>query len=279
MAYHPCTVWCALCVTCESFPLLALEVIYQWYRPRYDKYVRCITRICWPEAYTNDMSTNLPDNTSNNKSNDESIIAHFSNGVLLRISKEETIINGYDEPDGVYLIKEGFVKSCSVSQDGHGNLLSIHEVGEFIPLPWALDGAHTTGLSYVAMTNVVMLRVPKDRLRTAMGTNTWLSQEVLRQAVNIITVYTQRIQTLEFRSARGRIVSELLSLAERFGKPHGAEVIIDVPITHQDLADSINMNRETASRAIEILIQERLISQDDHVLKVRNLSALQTALS
>src|SRR5580700_8175321 len=152
---------------------------------------------------------------------DESIIAHFSNGLRLHFSKEETIINGYDEPSGVYLIKEGFVKSCSVSRDGHGNLLSIHDVGEFIPLPWALDGAHTTGLFYEAMTDVVVLRVPKEELRTAMGINTWLSQEILRQAVNIITVYTQRIQTLEFRSARGRIISELLNLAERFGKPQG----------------------------------------------------------
>lgn len=213
------------------------------------------------------------------KGKDESIIAHFSSGLLLRFSKDSTIINGYDEPSGVFLIKEGFVKSCSVSQDGHGNLLSIHEVGEFIPLPWALDGAHTTGLFYEAMTDVVMLRVPKDELRSAMGVNTWLSQEILRQAVNIITVYTQRIQTLEFRSARGRIISELLSLADRFGKSQGMEILLDVPVTHQDLADSINMTRETASRALEILIQEELIYQKDHNLIVRDLHKLQTALS
>ena len=48
----------------------------------------------------------------------------------------------------------------------------------------------------------------------------------MRQAVNIIDVYTQRIQTLEFRSARGRMISELLYLAERFGERHGKEVII-----------------------------------------------------
>lgn len=211
-------------------------------------------------------------------SKDESIVAHFSDGLLQRFSKEETIINGYDEPDGVYLIKEGFIKACSVSQDGHGNLLLIHEVGEFVPLPWALDGAHTTGLFYVAMSDVTVLRVPKEKLRTAMGINSWLSQEVLKQAVNIITVYTQRIQTLEFRSARGRIISELLSLAERFGKPQNKEVVIDVPITHQDIADSINMTRETASRELEILTKEELIDQKDHLLIIRSLARLQSVL-
>lgn len=212
------------------------------------------------------------------KFSDESIIAHFSDGLLMHFANGETIINGYDEPEGVYLIKAGFVKAYSVSKDGHGNLLLIHEAGEFIPLPWALDGAHTTGLFYEAMTDVTILRASKNKLRDAMGKNSWLSQEILKQAVSIITVYTQRIQTLEFRTARGRIIAELLNLAERFGLPHGKEVLIDAPITHQDIADSINMTRETASRALELLFEEGLMGQTDHLFTVRDLPKLQSAL-
>jgi len=210
---------------------------------------------------------------------DESIIAHFSDGLLMHFVKEETIINGIDEPEGIYLIKEGFVKAYSVSQSGHGNLLLIHEASEFIPLPWALDGAHTTGLYYEAMTDVTVLRTSKEKLRVAMGKDTWLSQEILKQAVNIITIYTQRIQTLEFRSARGRIISELLNLAERFGEIHGKEVFINAPITHQDIADSINMSRETASRALELLIKEGLMGQKNHLFTVLDLPNLRNALS
>jgi len=211
--------------------------------------------------------------------NDDSIVAHFSEGKLMKFSKDETIINGLDEPEGVYLIKKGFVKAYSVSKDGHGNLLLIHEAGEFIPLPWALDGTHTTGLFYEAMTDVTVLRASKDKLRAAMGNNAWLSQEILKQAVNMITVYTQRIQTLEFRSARGKIIAELVYLAERFGKAKGTEILIDAPITHQDIADSINMTRETASRVLELLFKEGLMGQKDHFLSVRDLPRLRMALS
>lgn len=209
---------------------------------------------------------------------DESIIAHFSDGVPQQFTSGETIINGINEPKGVYLIKEGFVKAFSVSKAGHGNLLLIHQAGEFVPLPWALDGAHTTGLYYEAMTDVMVLKASKDNLRASMGTNTWLSQEVMRQAVNIITIYTQRIQTLEFRSARGRMISELLNLSERFGEKHGKQVIINAPITHQDIADSINMNRETASRALGDLFEEGLVAQPDHLLTILDLPRLQKAL-
>lgn len=225
------------------------------------------------------MTGNAQTTMPSRRVQDESIIAHFSDGKLMHFVKDETIISGLKEPEGVYLIKKGFVKAYSVSQAGEGNLLLIHEAGEFIPLPWALDGAHTTGLFYEAMSDVTTLRTSKDRLRDAMGKNTWLSQEIMKQAVNVISDYTQRIQTLEFRSARGRVIAEILYLAERFGERHGKEVIINAPITHQDIADSINMTRETASRALGLLFEEKLIGQKNHLFIVLDFSELQKALS
>lgn len=210
---------------------------------------------------------------------DESITAHFSDGLTMFFTNGETIINGIDEPNGVFLIKSGFVKAFSISKDGRGNLLLIHQTGDFIPLPWALDGAHTTGLYYEAIQNVTVIRTSKDRLRTALGNNSWLSQEVMKQTVNIITVYTQRIQTLEFRSARSRMISELLNLSERFGEKKGKQVLINAPITHQDIADSINMNRETASRALEDLFKEDLLGQKDHLFTILDLPKLREELN
>jgi CRP-like cAMP-binding protein len=111
-----------------------------------------------------------------------------------------------------------------------------------------------------------------------MGNNMWLTQEVLNQAVNVIAIYTQRIQILEFRSARGRIIAEMLFLSERFGKPKGSGILIDAPITHQDISDSINMNRETASRALEKLIEEGLIGQTEHLFTILEPVKLREAL-
>ncbi len=225
------------------------------------------------------MSASPSANSTSLKSENESIIAHFSDGLLMHFAKEDTVINGIDNPEGVYLIKEGFIKAYSISKAGHSNLLLIHEAGEFIPLPWALDGAHTTGLYYEAMCDVTVLRASKDKLRSAMGNNSWLAQEVLKQAVNVLAMYTNRIQTLEYRSARGRIISELLNLAERFGKSQGKKVIIDAPITHQDIADSINMTRETASRALELLFEEGLVTQEERLFAILDLPRLHAALS
>jgi CRP/FNR family transcriptional regulator len=100
----------------------------------------------------------------------------------------------------------------------------------------------------------------------------------MNQAVTMLSLYTQRIQTLEYRTARGRIISELIHLAERFGKKDNGEVLINAPLTHQDIADSINMIRETASRALELLFEEGLVGQHDHSFSIKDMDKLRAAL-
>jgi len=209
------------------------------------------------------------------KANEEDINSYFNDGRILKYSKGDNIISGLDEPEGVYIIKEGFVKAYTVTKAGQENLLLIHDTGEFIPLIWALDGSHTEGLYYQAMSDVTVLKTSKEKLRAAMSDNKWLSQEILKQSVHIITVYSQRITALEFRTARERIVAELLNLAEMFGKKQGKKILIDAPVTHQDLANSINMNRETASRALGLLFEEELLGQDEHLFIILDLPKLQ----
>lgn len=209
---------------------------------------------------------------------EENLETYFNDGQILNYSKGETIINGLDEPGGVYIIKDGFVKAFTIAKAGQENLLLVHDIGEFIPLIWALDGSHTEGLHYVAMSDVTVLKTTKEKLRAAMSDNMWLSQEILKQSVHIITIYSQRISALEYRTARGRIVAELLNLAEMFGKTTGKKVLIDAPITHQDIANSINMTRETASRALGLLFEEGLLGQDDHLFTIIDLPKFQEEL-
>jgi CRP/FNR family transcriptional regulator len=207
----------------------------------------------------------------------DDIDTYFSDGLLKHFCKDDIIINGNDQPQGVYLIKKGFVKAYTITKAGQENLLLIHDKDEFIPLIWALDGVHTEGLYYEAMSDVTVLRTSKEKLRTNMESNMWLCQEILKQSVNIITAYSRRIQTLEFRTARERLIAELLNLAEMFGVQQGNEVLINAPITHQDIADSINMTRETASRALESLFEEGLVKQVNHLFTVRRVAKLEEA--
>jgi len=218
-------------------------------------------------------------NMTLNRSDRESIASHFREGISKHFLKGEILIQGDEKPTGVYLIESGYVKAYSISQLGQQNLLLIHGANEIMPLPWALDGAQKMGIFYEAMSDVTVFRTSKDYLRATMGVNPWLTEQVLRQLLNTFTVYAQRIQCLGYRLPRERVIACLLDLATRFGHNQGHSTVIEAPITHQDIADSISMTRETASRALELLFQDGLVVQEDHLFAIKNEQKLQAELS
>ncbi len=208
----------------------------------------------------------------------ESIAAHFSGGIVKNFTKGELMVRGDVPPAGVYLIQSGYVKAYSLSSQGQTNLLLIHGPDEIMPLPWALDGPQKLGIFYEAISKVSALQTSKSFLRAAMGTNPWLTEQILGQLVNTFTIYAQRIQSLGYRLPRERVIACLLDLANRFGHKQGQHTVIAAPITHQDIADSINMTRETASRALGLLFDEKLVTQKDHLFIIKDEQKLQAAL-
>lgn len=218
-------------------------------------------------------------NMTLNRHASESIDALFNEGTTKRYLKNEVIVHGDEEPSGVFFIIAGYVKAYSISRLGQQNLLLIQGEYEILPMPWALDGPQKVGIFYEALSDVTVKRTSKFALRAAMGSNPWLTEQILRQLVDAFTVYAQRIQNLGFRLPRERIIACLLDLSTRFGENHGRNALIKAPITHQDIADSTNMSRETASRAIEQLVKDKLIHQDNHYFVIDDETKLQTELS
>jgi len=218
-------------------------------------------------------------NMTLNRQASESIDAHFDEGTTKRYLKSEIIVQGDEEPSGVFFIQEGYVKAYSISQLGQQNLLLIQGKHEIFPLPWALDGPQKVGIFYEAMSDVTVKRTSKSSLRTAMGNSPWLTEQILRQLVDAFTIYAQRIQNLGFRLPRERVIACLLDLSTRFGERHGYSAMICAPITHQDIADSTNMTRETASRTIELLIKDKLFHQENYFFVINDEAKLQAELS
>jgi CRP-like cAMP-binding protein len=71
-----------------------------------------------------------------NHDDSENITSHFDGGTIKHFSKGEVLVQGDEEPKGVYLIQVGYVKAYTISRTGQQNLLLIHGVNEIMPLPW-----------------------------------------------------------------------------------------------------------------------------------------------
>lgn len=84
-----------------------------------------------------------------------------------------------------------------------------------------------------------------------------------------------RIEHLSSENVYTRVISLLLYLAAHFG----SSSLVDLPLTHQEVASLTGSTRETVSRQIERLKKKRLITYKRHTIVIKNPKKLKRELS
>ncbi|HEY9712079.1 MAG TPA: Crp/Fnr family transcriptional regulator [Chroococcales cyanobacterium] len=211
-------------------------------------------------------------------SSQKDIIDVFSAGKLQRFSKGELIVHGADEPQGVYLITHGLVKIYSINDEGEEYVHIVYKPGEIFPLIWALIGTERK-VFYEALVDTVVWCVSAGQFRATIQENARTSYAVLMQLAKQFSIYSDRIDNLEYKRARERLVYRLIFLASRFGKARGSSIVLEPAFSQQLIASSINLARESVSREFEKLTVEGLIGYKGRHIVINDLEALSKELS
>lgn len=189
----------------------------------------------------------------------DKLVDFFQNERQLAYKKGEVIIRPEDEPGGIYYIAQGFVKAYAITKYGEENLLIIRKAGEIFPLLWAFTGQHRE-IFYEAMDSCTLWRCSPEDLLKFLDDNPDVVWVMLDMAIEMYRIHSERVNNLEYRTVRERVVSFLLFLAQRFGEDTKEGVVIKIPIRRQDIAASINATRETTSRELTALMRKNLIN-------------------
>ncbi len=192
--------------------------------------------------------------------------------------KGDIILREGDIPSGVYYVERGFVKAYSTKLDGSENLRMIYKPGEVFPGAW-IFGHSIDDVSYQAIEPVSLRRKPKEAILQLLDTDSEALREAFELSINFNIILLNRIENLELTFSYSRVINRLLLLAWRFGEKKGNQIIIVAPITHTDIANSINMSRETASRELEKLKQKNIISEVKHVFIIKDIKKLEEELA
>lgn len=163
----------------------------------------------------------------------------------------------------MYIVQSGKVKVLKSSAEGKEHILAIHYTGEFFGEMSLLDGK-TTPATIIAMEPCRLLIVSKeDFLRSLLG-----NQKV---ATRIISILCDRLREawnqlplLTTASAEDRILTTLRRLAEKSGVRDHRGIIVNMRITHMELAEMCGTSRETATRIVLKLQSQGYLDIVDH---------------
>lgn len=159
-----------------------------------------------------------------------------------------TIFARGDPGDSLFLLKEGVVKICSVSEKGGETILLILKqdaiFGEL------LFSEETRCLMAIAGTDVVVTILSRENFREIL-------RSVPSVAENFIRLLSRRLSKVERGFAEfghtwsyDRLAQVLLQLADEHGIDTPAGTKISLRVTHEDLAKLIGTTRETATTQI-----------------------------
>ncbi len=208
------------------------------------------------------------------------LVELFQNvGKKLEFQKNAFIIHPGEFPPGVFYIERGVVKAYDITRYGEENLLIIRKEGEMFPLIWALTGQERQVI-YQALAPTTVWRISRPQFTEFIGSHPEAYAPLLDMTIEMYRLHSERILNLEYRTVRERLISFLLTMAQRFGRSIGnGHILIDIPLKHQDIASSINASRETASRELSSLERKGLVSSSQSFVTLRNTTALEDHLS
>jgi CRP-like cAMP-binding protein len=201
----------------------------------------------------------------------------FSAGRKKNYTAGEIVVNG-EEPSGVVYLDKGFVKVYSISDKGDEYVHIIYKDGEIFPLVWAMKKIRRR-VFYEALSDVSVWTVTREDFLNLIGGNLKAANEVNNRLAESFYVYADRLDNLEYKSTSERIIHRLLFLAGRFGERSGKTIIINAPLTHELIASSIRLSRETVSREMEKLTEQKVIARHNGLIVIRDLDGLAGKIS
>jgi CRP/FNR family nitrogen fixation transcriptional regulator len=173
-------------------------------------------------------------------------------GLHLSFGRDETIFDEGEPAERIYQLISGSLRTCRILRDGRRQIEAFHFAGDVFGLE--SGAAYRVAAQTLSPTLVrVMPRPALEALACERG-------DVARRLLELTTDSLRRCQDhvlmLGRRTACERVAALLLDLAERTG----AQALLDVPMTRQDMADYLGLTIETVSRTFTQFQHDGLIA-------------------
>jgi CRP/FNR family cyclic AMP-dependent transcriptional regulator len=175
---------------------------------------------------------------------------------------------------GVYLLCKGRAKLTMTSADGKAVILRIVEPGELIGANSAMSGRPyemTAETLQPCQVNFIkreaFLQLVRNHQEVCANVSEQLSSDYRAACVQIRSLGLSR-------TASERVARFLLEWAEK-GKGTNQGIRINLPLTHEEIAQSVGISRETVTRTLAELKSKSLITTKGATVMIRNHPGLE----
>lgn len=166
-----------------------------------------------------------------------------------RFSRRQIIWSPQDPAASLNIVRSGVVRISRVTpNDRELTLYLLGRRESFGEEGLRTDANRTTRA--VAHEDVILYALHRDHLQQVMDRHARIGLRLIQEISQRRERLDRRTASVAYMTARARVASVLLELAETFGVQDSRGTIVNVRLTHREMAALIGATRETVSFAI-----------------------------
>ncbi len=175
--------------------------------------------------------------------------------------------------DSVVTLTSGRVKLCHAGPEGKEVILAFIDPGELFGELSLFEPAEREELAIAVEKSSVVL-IPRELMQQSMSRYPDLAMGISRLIGLRRQRLERRLKSLLFQPNRDRLIHLLLELLDKYGRKTAEGMLIDIKLSHQDLASIIGSTRETVSATLGELQSEGLVKLGRQRIVVTSPAAL-----
>jgi|SRR6476661_695132 len=188
---------------------------------------------------------------------------------VYQVRKKQDIYLEGDEPNRVYFLKSGRVKTVKTTDAGKELITGLYGPGEFFGyLPLLENTDHSD--SAVAVDDSELVYIPKDDFTQLVMRNPEVGQQFIRLLAGRVSEREQQLLGMAYSSIRRRVADILLRLHEQ--SEEGS-----IQLSREDMAAMVGTASESLIRTLSEFKQDGLIELTPKNIKVLQPEKLRRA--
>jgi CRP-like cAMP-binding protein len=175
-----------------------------------------------------------------------------------RIAKNEVVLFEEETTKYMYIVYAGKVRVVKINLDGREQIITIHKKKEYFGEMALLDGK-TSPATVIAMEDSEIGLLSRDDFDHFIENNDAMRRNIITALCTQLREAWMMIRIMSFDNAEKRIMAVLSRMQELYGVVDNRGGIINIKLTHQQIASYASVTRETVTRVLNRFEKEAII--------------------
>ena len=188
----------------------------------------------------------------------EKLKSFFHQYPKIDLSTKKTVIKPNEEIRYIYYLEKGNIKQFAGTLKGEDIIFHIFSPGAYFPIMLLLSNVPNE-YYFETIGETIVYKAPANDVIEFIKNNNDICFDLATRLSTGLSKSLIKLESIFYHDAYYKILSILEYLATKLGKNNNGITLIDIPLTHYDIASWTGLQRETATRQLEKLIKSDII--------------------